>query len=414
MWHIGSDIHIGSGAEADKYFYAEFLSRARAGDTVVLLGDIVDYWFSSFDQGVRQLTLNWRILIEQLKRLADIGVHIIYIPGNHDSFVFFNEWSVKWGCPHWLQRLYERDGQFAEVYDLTTRNMPISEYATIHYPLLTHVFGKVKVIFTHGHWTEQVWPFLTDDPTDPFLLSRNDGFLKNWAPFKAAAIAFAYNHPGVFRRLFLSMNKVPEIIRYYGPDILKEGFLHGIGDLFGKERSDIDPYKDLRRAEDVYFSVVSDARRDYVREIAETADFDEEKFTNILGNRISQFPGFFKDDFSPNELLGIFRGHGLIKKWSLEMNPDAEWAHASQRLERIFAQPIRTYSIKRTHIEEETEAPLSDLLGHVLIHGHFHVPRRGAFVIDDGAMLKVTKSFTLTTFVTIDDDGTIRGPSDLY
>ncbi|MCV3765202.1 UDP-2,3-diacylglucosamine diphosphatase [Rhizobium sp. TRM95796] len=77
-----SDIHLGSkAAKAD--FLLDFL-RVHDAQTIVLVGDIVDGW---------RLKRNWHWpqncndVVQKLLRKARKGTRIVYIPGNHDSFM---------------------------------------------------------------------------------------------------------------------------------------------------------------------------------------------------------------------------------------------------------------------------------------------------------------------------------------
>jgi len=106
MWHVCSDIHIGIAGSREDYLYKVLTPKLKAGDTLVLLGDIFDYWISSYDYGLEQLKRGWATLILRLRELREAGIETIFVPGNHDSFVFYNEWWIYGGCPPWLEALY--------------------------------------------------------------------------------------------------------------------------------------------------------------------------------------------------------------------------------------------------------------------------------------------------------------------
>ncbi len=77
-----SDVHLGSrGCQAERLL--DFLRRFE-GDTIYLVGDIVDGW---------QLKSSWywpqlhNDVVQKILRQARKGARVIYIPGNHDEFM---------------------------------------------------------------------------------------------------------------------------------------------------------------------------------------------------------------------------------------------------------------------------------------------------------------------------------------
>src|SRR5206468_12801998 len=77
-----SDVHLGArGSQAD--LLLDFL-RSHDGDTICLVGGIVDGW---------ALKSSWHWpqshndLVQKLLRKARKGAKVIYIPGNHDEFL---------------------------------------------------------------------------------------------------------------------------------------------------------------------------------------------------------------------------------------------------------------------------------------------------------------------------------------
>ena len=163
MWYVCSDIHSGTAASRANYLYLTVIPQLKTGDTLVLLGDIFDYWFSSFDLGLEQLSESWLDLLDKLEELRDKQINVIFVPGNHDSFVFYNEWNNTSDSPEWLEHLYTKGGHFGEVYAATTYRRHLSSVATIYYPAFLEPFGDKTIVFTHGHWTERIWPFITDE-----------------------------------------------------------------------------------------------------------------------------------------------------------------------------------------------------------------------------------------------------------
>lgn len=420
MWYVCSDIHIGTGASREDYLYSKLIPQLMPGDTLVLLGDVWDYWFSTFDIAVGDLAVGWHTLIQALRDLRTRSIEIIYVPGNHDSFVFYNEWSRQASAPQWLTDLYASRGNFAEVRRQTTDSASLAEVASIYHPMFIKAFGSTEILFTHGHWGELAWQLVGGDPDDPF--NRIDGgwFFNSWAKVKAAAVAYAYEHPQLMRTLFLGVHRLSEQFKYFVPEIFNERG-RGMGGPLSKQF--VDPYVNTRRAEDIFFSLVSDARREAVSDLKGSIE-NERQFvthlTSLINKRMSVLEKFEGD---LKQILAIARGEQLKKKWSTENNPDSEWAHAIQRLTKVFMHRIETYRIDQEgaikHRWGRSDIDLLDLAlkrlkgveeSPYLIHGHFHVPRRGAFAIDDGCMLNITAAFQICTYVKITPSGQIIGP----
>jgi UDP-2,3-diacylglucosamine pyrophosphatase LpxH len=77
-----SDIHLGSkAAKAD--FLLDFL-RLHDAETIILVGDIVDGWRLKRSWHWPQ---NCNDVVQKLLRKGRKGARIVYIPGNHDSFM---------------------------------------------------------------------------------------------------------------------------------------------------------------------------------------------------------------------------------------------------------------------------------------------------------------------------------------
>ncbi len=78
-----SDVHLGS-ANCHAQELAEFLESLNA-EKLYLVGDIIDFWWMA------QRRASWGApqvrVVEALHRLAQSGVEIIYVPGNHDRCV---------------------------------------------------------------------------------------------------------------------------------------------------------------------------------------------------------------------------------------------------------------------------------------------------------------------------------------
>src|SRR5229473_4151148 len=92
---VCSDIHLLYGA-ADEKSFKQLLDRCE-NDHLVLLGDVLDFWIDESDpKRLKFVETYWKKLYEWLEPLKarDRNVHIHYVPGNHDSFVFTLEASA--------------------------------------------------------------------------------------------------------------------------------------------------------------------------------------------------------------------------------------------------------------------------------------------------------------------------------
>ena len=249
-----------------------------------------------------------------------------------------------------------------------------------------------------------------DDPGNPFIDERASGVLRLWDKIKARVIAFSYDHPALMRGLFLGVRKLAEIVPYFIPEIKTE---RG-GSLFSGPPSSriLDPFVDVRRTEDIIYTVASDLYSE---------DKSNDQFThdmhNSLKNQLKNSEG------NSLEILGRQRGRRLIDKWSRENNPDREWGQGLQRMMAVLNRDdmevfkikdriARRYSLKSPGISPANigQQLFSTRGLPLLVHGHFHMPRRGAAVVDEGCMLTIRAGFDITTYVRIDNDGQIFGP----
>ena len=89
MVYFVSDVHLGLNAFSPKEREARFVSWLREtpfqkGDSLVLLGDIWDFWYEYRDvipkEGIR--------VLGELIRIQDGGTQIYYFIGNHDIWCF--------------------------------------------------------------------------------------------------------------------------------------------------------------------------------------------------------------------------------------------------------------------------------------------------------------------------------------
>lgn len=84
-----SDIHLGAKYIADprahEHRVVDFLRHeGRDADHIYMLGDILDYWFEYHDVIPRGFIRFFGVLAD----LADSGVHISWMTGNHDIWLF--------------------------------------------------------------------------------------------------------------------------------------------------------------------------------------------------------------------------------------------------------------------------------------------------------------------------------------
>ena len=154
---ICSDVHLGihgSGEDA----LADLMGICDPGDTLILLGDILDFWIADVDDRsmVNIIVANWRDLYKALSKLRDRNVSVVYLPGNHDSFVFALEAAthVEW-CGSVLRRSKTLQRIQRKIADCR-----LVSVADIRYP-----FFKLKdAMLTHGHAHQLEWRFLGGIP----------------------------------------------------------------------------------------------------------------------------------------------------------------------------------------------------------------------------------------------------------
>ncbi|MBR6655648.1 MAG: UDP-2,3-diacylglucosamine diphosphatase [Alistipes sp.] len=88
MHYFVSDIHLGSGDAAEQReverTFLDFLSKIEGdAETLILAGDIFDFWFE-YKQVVPKGFVR---VLGRLAELSDKGVQIIMLTGNHDMWV---------------------------------------------------------------------------------------------------------------------------------------------------------------------------------------------------------------------------------------------------------------------------------------------------------------------------------------
>ncbi len=78
-----SDLHITSPDDARSVLFCRFLRRLRGVSGLshlFLMGDIFDLWLADHEHFVAK----YRLIIEEIEKLRDLGVEIHYFEGNHD------------------------------------------------------------------------------------------------------------------------------------------------------------------------------------------------------------------------------------------------------------------------------------------------------------------------------------------
>lgn len=75
-----ADGHLKGPADPNSLSLVKFLDSLKQVSTLVILGDLFDFWTGSNETVER----NYRPVLDALLRLKERGVKIIYIEGNHD------------------------------------------------------------------------------------------------------------------------------------------------------------------------------------------------------------------------------------------------------------------------------------------------------------------------------------------
>lgn len=88
MHYFASDIHLGAGdaaeARATEQRFVAWLDRVAAdAETIVLLGDIFDFWF----EYRRVVPQGFVRTLGKLAELSDRGIRILFLTGNHDMWM---------------------------------------------------------------------------------------------------------------------------------------------------------------------------------------------------------------------------------------------------------------------------------------------------------------------------------------
>ena len=220
------------------------------------------------------------------------------------------------------------------------------------------------------------------------------------------------------RGLFKSVERIHGTVAYLFPELMNQRS----SGIPLRER-ELDPFEHVRETEDVLFSIASEVYRnrskldDLMMESSEAQGV----FARTLHGRLNELIDEI-DKAQHHRDKEYIRQQNLnfVKKWTLENNPDSGWAYAFQRMIKIFTHDVKVYTLAKSpdanlafdnHVLATTllQATVHGKLP-VLIHGHFHVPRRGTLVIDDGCMFEIRENFEIGTHIRIDNEGNIEGP----
>lgn len=81
-----SDLHLGSSTEPKAFILLNFLKSFTSQEQIshlFMVGDIFDLWISNHQYFIEK----FQPIINELKRLHDLGVEINYFEGNHDLYL---------------------------------------------------------------------------------------------------------------------------------------------------------------------------------------------------------------------------------------------------------------------------------------------------------------------------------------
>ncbi|MBI4001232.1 MAG: metallophosphoesterase [Nitrospira defluvii] len=358
---------MGLPASEGDFFYNNFIPLIRSGDTLVLLGDILDYWISAKEIQQSTVLNNWRDLYDCLSRLRKSQVAVEYIPGNHDAFVFYTE------CGDvddffWSTWLFENCGTFRSLRD-ETRERRLSRVCDIHYPFFRKVIGRRNVLFTHGHWIDLAWRILAGDAG---RLVEGRRLAKFWVVAKALNTCLVYKYASDIRR------------------------------VFNQYLDDEDIFELTRRAEDVSYCILAEMLISCGSSVP-----GELAFTQASQEMDKAFQEFVRGHETRDRRACRERGRQLLEEWMRDDPPATQVDRVRDALQR--QSDAYSYSLYRDGQGRGTKVkytPLSELADFdALVFGHFHKPRAGASVCDDGCMLTNPSNKKVQTFLVIEPDG---------
>jgi len=204
---VCSDVHLGTNGAARREF-DEFLAACGNGDALILLGDILDCWIdgTTNEENLVEITAQWKRLYARLMSVKKEGVEIHYVPGNHDPFVFTLH---SHGHVAWSRDIREASEFIAKLDDAVMTRYPLTNVATIHYPLLQLIIDGKPWLFTHGHVHQKIW-HLMGTANDLSGIQNEYSWLH--AYWSALASAGAYKFREGLRQIYINaeFGKKPE------------------------------------------------------------------------------------------------------------------------------------------------------------------------------------------------------------
>ncbi len=194
---VCSDAHLGRD-DSKEYDFLSWLESRRPDETVVLLGDILDFWIYSQNDDqedlITRIVAKWNKLWDRLNSLRQHNTKIYYVPGNHDAFVFFIEAADHFP---WAKAIMDRSEDFQKIRD-KTKGKRFSSVIDIVYPFLKLKLPirNKQILFTHGHYVRWRWRQITG------ILEITEIDSSDIISFlTTASIVFAHKHARKFRKL---------------------------------------------------------------------------------------------------------------------------------------------------------------------------------------------------------------------
>ncbi|WP_156304410.1 metallophosphoesterase [Nitrosospira briensis] len=354
---VCSDIHLGTG-EAGHAQLLEVMGLCQEGDTLILLGDVLDAWiYDSPESSLKAVIEWWQWLYWRLKDLAENNVIIHYVMGNHDAFVFplHAKNSVKL-----CKRLVEKSN-FLQCLENTVDNYNLQSVATLHSvfmwcpkPLLSPTASQSgtcvnePILLTHGHMTEWWWAWSAGSAEVNVFAER---------PLAMTSIAM------ISSALLLDARETVRGVWKY----LSEGIPKG------------------RRMTDVAALVTLETLEEYIL----TKGMPDEEFVDFVDGAWTYLP-MMADRVIQSSRIG--KGIEQLDRWYNKRDlEDIRVAHEVYLARNQYQQH---FTLKKG---EMRRTPLTSTYGSYrnfchLIFGHYHQPQlieeaSGAKTIDDGALL---------------------------
>ncbi len=161
MHYIVSDIHLGGGSHnearvAEEQFVAWLDSVADSAETIFLNGDIFDFWF----EYKRVVPKGFVRSLGRIAALADKGVRVVFMTGNHDQWVrdyFAQECDME---IYTTPQIFEVEGKkiyLAHGDSLNVKGNPMLRLMnwTFHSQFIRALFSTIvhpDLALKFGHW----------------------------------------------------------------------------------------------------------------------------------------------------------------------------------------------------------------------------------------------------------------------